>query len=76
MAAFVAVFGNRTGSGLAGFDRAWIVVVITAAITGAAGLTAGRRIGAREVTAEAEAPFDAAAVAHGASLTGGGRVDG
>jgi EmrB/QacA subfamily drug resistance transporter len=76
VAAFVAVLGDRTASGLAGLDRAWIIVVITAAITGATGLTAGRRIGAREVEAEAEAPSDAAAVAHGTSPTGGGQVDG
>jgi MFS family permease len=76
VAAFVAVVGDRTASGLAGLDSAWIVVVITAAITGAAGLTAGRRIGAREVAAEAETPSDAAAVAHGTSPTGAGQLDG
>jgi MFS family permease len=74
VAAFVAAAGGRTASGLAGFDRAWILVVITAAITAAAGLAAGRRIGAREVAAEAETSSDAAAVARGASA-GGGRVD-
>jgi len=73
-ALFVAAAGGRTASGLAGFDRAWILVVITAAITAAAGLAAGRRIGAREVAAEAETSSDAAAVARGASA-GGGRVD-
>jgi MFS family permease len=76
VAAFVAAAGGHAAGDLGGFDRAWIVVVITAAITGAAGLTAGRRIGAREVPAEAETPSDAAAVAHGASPAGGGRVDG
>jgi MFS family permease len=44
VAAFVAVLGGRTASGLAGFDRAWIVVMITAAITAFAGLATGRRL--------------------------------
>ena len=44
VATFVAVLGGRAASGLAGFDRAWIVVVITAAITAVAGLATGRRI--------------------------------
>jgi Major Facilitator Superfamily len=71
VAAFVAAAGGHAAGDLGGFDRAWTVVVITAAITAAAGLTAGRRIGAREVAAEAKTPTDAAAVAHGASPTGG-----
>jgi EmrB/QacA subfamily drug resistance transporter len=44
VATFVAVLGGRTDRGLAGFDRAWIVVVITAAITAFAGLGTGRRL--------------------------------
>jgi EmrB/QacA subfamily drug resistance transporter len=71
VAAFVAVLGDGTASGLAGLDRAWILVVITAA----AGLAAGGRIGAREVAAGAGTAGDAAAVARGASPAGGGRVD-
>jgi Monoamine oxidase len=43
VAIFVAVLGGRAAGGLAGFDRAWIVVVITAAITAFAGLATGRR---------------------------------
>jgi EmrB/QacA subfamily drug resistance transporter len=76
VATLVAAAGGRTASGLAGFDRAWILVVITAAITAVAGMAAGRRIGAREVAAEAETSSDAAAVARGPSPKGGGRVDG
>jgi MFS family permease len=44
IAIFVAVVGGREARGLAGFDGAWIVVVITAAITGWAGLGTGRRL--------------------------------
>jgi EmrB/QacA subfamily drug resistance transporter len=44
IAIFVAVVGGRAATGLAGFDRAWIVVVITAAITACAGLATGRRL--------------------------------
>jgi hypothetical protein len=42
VAIFVAVLGGGTATGLAGFDRAWMVVVITAAITAVAGLATGR----------------------------------
>jgi EmrB/QacA subfamily drug resistance transporter len=43
VAILVAVLGARPAGDLAGFDRAWTVVVITAAMTAAAGLAAGRR---------------------------------
>jgi MFS family permease len=55
VATFVAVLGGRAATGLAGFDRAWIVVVITAAITAFAGLAIGRRSAAvPEMAATAE----------------------
>ena len=55
VAIFVAVLGGRAAGGLAGFDRAWIVVVITAAITAVAGLAIGRRsAGVPEMAATAE----------------------
>jgi MFS family permease len=76
VAAFVAAAGGRGASDLGGFDRAVIVVVITAAITAVAGLTTGRRIAVREVAAEAETAGDAAAIACGTSPAGGDRVDG
>jgi EmrB/QacA subfamily drug resistance transporter len=44
VAIFVAVLGAGPASGLAGFDRAWIVVVVTAALTALAGLATGRRL--------------------------------
>jgi hypothetical protein len=54
VAIFVAVLGGRAAGGLAGFDRAWIVVVITAAITAFAGLATGRRLtGVPEMAATA-----------------------
>ena len=60
VAIFVAVLGGRTATGLAGFDRAWIVVVITAAITAFAGLATGRRLtGVPGVAAKAETAGDA-----------------
>ena len=43
VAVFVAVLGAHPASGLAGFDRAWIVVLITAAMTASAGLASGRQ---------------------------------
>jgi EmrB/QacA subfamily drug resistance transporter len=43
VAVFVAVLGARPAGDLAGFGRAWIVVLITAAMTAAAGLAVGRR---------------------------------
>jgi hypothetical protein len=55
VAIFVAVLGGRVATGLAGFDRAWLVVVITAAITAFAGLAIGRRsAGVPEMAATAE----------------------
>jgi EmrB/QacA subfamily drug resistance transporter len=69
VAVFVAMLGAHPS--LAGFDRAWIVVLITAAMTAVAGLATGRRIGVREVAAKAETAGDAAAIAP----AGGGRVD-
>jgi predicted MFS family arabinose efflux permease len=60
VAIFVAVLGARPASGLAGFDRAWIVVLITAAMTAFAGLATGRRlIGVPEMAASAETSGDA-----------------
>ena len=44
VAIFVAVLGGHPASGLAGFDRAWIVVLVTAALTACAGLATGRRL--------------------------------
>jgi hypothetical protein len=72
VAIFVAVFGGGAASGLAGFDRAWIVVVITAAITAFAGFATGRRLaGVPEVAANAETAADGAAVACGTARTRG-----
>ena len=75
VAVFVAAAGGRRASDLGGFDRAWIIVVITAAITAVAGLTTGRRIAVREVAAKAETAENTAAIASGTSPTGGDRVD-
>jgi EmrB/QacA subfamily drug resistance transporter len=44
VAIFVAVLGTGPASGLAGFDHAWIVVVVTAALTALAGLATGGRL--------------------------------
>jgi MFS family permease len=44
VAIFVAVLGAHPANSLAGFDRAWIVVLITAAMTAFAGLATGRRL--------------------------------
>ena len=49
---FVAVFGTRPAGDLAGFDRAWIIVLISAAVTALAGLAAGRRLIRARETAE------------------------
>ena len=75
VAAFVAAAGGRTASGLAGFDRAWVVVVITA-ITAVAGLASGG-LPARgpEVAAESGVADDVAAVTCGTSSKGVSRVD-
>jgi RimJ/RimL family protein N-acetyltransferase len=60
VAIFVAVLGAHPASSLAGFDRAWIVVLITAAMTASAGLASGRRlIGVPAVTAKAQSAGDA-----------------
>jgi EmrB/QacA subfamily drug resistance transporter len=72
VAAFVAVFGGRTASGLAGLDRAWLIVVITAAITAVAGLGTGRRpAGVPEVAVAAGIADDVAAISCGTSRTRG-----
>ena len=44
VAIFVAVLGTRPATGPAVFHRAWIVVLITAAMTACAGLATGRRL--------------------------------
>ena len=55
VAIFVAVLGAHPATGLAGFDRAWAVVLITAAMTAFAGLALGRRlIGIPEASAKTE----------------------
>jgi hypothetical protein len=74
VATFVAVLGGGA-SGLAGFDRAWVVVVITA-ITAVAGLASGG-LPARgpEVAAESGVADDVAAVTCGTSSKGVSRVD-
>jgi EmrB/QacA subfamily drug resistance transporter len=60
VAIFVAVLGAHPATGLAGFDRAWAVVLITAAMTAFAGLAIGRRvISVPEVAARAETAGDA-----------------
>jgi hypothetical protein len=72
VAIFVAVVGGGAASGLAGFDRAWVVVVITAAVTAVAGLATGRRpAGVPEVAVDAGIADDAAAMACGTSGTRG-----
>ena len=60
VAIFVAVLGAHPAKDLAGFDRAWIVVLITAAMTAFAGLATGRRlVRVPEVAAKAETAGDA-----------------
>jgi hypothetical protein len=44
VAIFVDEFGTRPARDLTGFDRAWIIVLITAAMTALAGLAIGRRL--------------------------------
>jgi EmrB/QacA subfamily drug resistance transporter len=44
VAIFVAVLGAHPAKGLAGLDRAWTVVLITAVLTAFAGLATGRRL--------------------------------
>ena len=54
VATFVAVLGRPAAAGVAGFDRAWMVVLITAAVTAFAGLGTGPRLtGSPEVAADA-----------------------
>jgi hypothetical protein len=72
VAIFVAVLGGGPGRSLAGFDRAWTVVLIAAAVTALAGLATGRRLaGVPEVVASAETASGAAAIASGTSRTRG-----
>ena len=60
VAIFVAVLGAHPAKDLAGFDRAWIVVLITATMTAFAGLATGRRlVRVPEVAARAETAGDA-----------------
>jgi EmrB/QacA subfamily drug resistance transporter len=60
VAVFVAMLGAHPARSLAGFDRAWIVVLITAAMTAIAGLATGRRlIRVPVVAAKAETAGDA-----------------
>ena len=76
VAIFVAVLGGQAATGLAGLDRAWLIVVITAAITAFAGLAIGRRsAGVPEVAVDAEIAEDVAAIACGTRGHGGSRVD-
>jgi hypothetical protein len=57
------VLGGGTAPRLAGFDRAWMVVVITAAITAVAGLATGRPLtGVPGVAADAGTAGDAGRV--------------
>jgi EmrB/QacA subfamily drug resistance transporter len=44
VAVLVAVLGDRPAGDLAGYDRAWMVVLVTAAMTAAAGLAVGGRM--------------------------------
>jgi hypothetical protein len=69
VATFVAVLGGQAATGLAGFDRAWLIVVITAAITACAGLAIGRRPAGipAAVAVSSERADDAAAIACGTS---------
>ena len=72
VAIFVAVLGAGPGRSLAGFDRAWIVVLFAATVTALAGLATGRRLtGVPEVAAGAETAGRAAAIASGTSTTRG-----
>jgi EmrB/QacA subfamily drug resistance transporter len=60
VAIFVAVLGAHPASSLAGFDRAWTVVLITAAMTAFAGLVTGPRlIRVPAVAAKAQTAGDA-----------------
>jgi MFS family permease/GNAT superfamily N-acetyltransferase len=59
VAIFVAALGAHPAKGLAGFDRAWIVVLITAAMTAFAGLAIGRRLIGVPEAAKAQTAGDA-----------------
>ena len=59
VAIFVAVLGAHPATGLAGFDRAWIVVLITAAMTAFAGLATGRQLSHVPAAAKADTAADA-----------------
>ena len=59
VAVFVAVFGASPATGLGGFDRAWIVVLITAAMTAFAGLATGRQLSHVPAAAKADTAADA-----------------
>jgi EmrB/QacA subfamily drug resistance transporter len=48
VALLVAVLGATPARNLAGFDRAWIVVLVSAAVTGMAGLASGRQLPAAQ----------------------------
>jgi EmrB/QacA subfamily drug resistance transporter len=72
VAIFVAVLGGHAATGLAGLDRAWLVVVITAAITAFAGLATGRRrTGVPEVAVNAETAGHAVPITCGTSRARG-----
>jgi EmrB/QacA subfamily drug resistance transporter len=71
VAIFVAVLGAGPASGPAGFARAWIVVVVSAALTACAGLATGRRLTHAPAAVKAGTAGDAAAIACGTSPTGG-----
>ncbi len=54
VAILVAVLGTGPATDLAGFDRAWLVVLITAVLTAFAGLAAAQRIRSPEVAVRVE----------------------
>jgi EmrB/QacA subfamily drug resistance transporter len=63
VAILVTVLGARPATDMAGFDRAWIVVLVTAALTAVAGLAVGRRlIRFPEMAARAEPAGDALSI--------------
>ena len=65
-----SALGGRPATRMAGFDRAWMVVVITAVLTAFAGLATGRRLtGVPEVAGNAETADDAATGICGTSRT-------
>jgi EmrB/QacA subfamily drug resistance transporter len=59
VAILVAVLGAHPARGLAGFDRAWNVVLITAAMTAFAGLATGRQLSYVPAAAKADTAADA-----------------